>query len=189
MTSALTRLATLLVFATALGLGGCASASSDSIQAEQAAETGTQGGSDQMLATGTTAPDFSVQDHLGNTVQLSDFRGEKNVVLIFYPANNTPGCTSQLCTARDDYSKYQQLDAVVFGVNKASAESHGKFAGKHDFPFPLLVDAEGQLTADYGCKGLLGMIKRTVYVIDKDGKIAFAERGMPSTEKILAAIQ
>ena len=121
---------------------------------------------------------------------MEDYKGEKNVVLIFYPKNKTPGCTKQLCTARDDYSQYNDVDAAVFGVNPADADAHQSFVDKYDFPFPLLVDESMKIADAYGAKGLIpGVPKRTVVAIGKDGRVAFAERGMPSTSKIVAALR
>lgn len=142
----------------------------------------------RMLAVGEKAPPFEVEDQFGNPIRLEDFRGEHNVVLIFYPGNDTPGCTRQLCAARDDFARYSAKDAMVFGVNPASAESHAAFAEKFSFPFPLLVDKDGRMIRDYGCRGIGGVTTRTVYVIDKEGTVVFAERGMPDTDTILAAI-
>ncbi|MGF1573575.1 MAG: peroxiredoxin [Sumerlaeia bacterium] len=142
----------------------------------------------ELLAVGTEAPDFTVKDHLGNQVTLQAYKGKQNVVLIFYPMNETPGCTQQLCTARDDFKRYETANVAVCGVNPATAESHAKFADQYDFPFGILVDSEGEVVRKYGCRGFAGMTKRTVYVIDQEGKIVFAERGMPNTEKQLASI-
>lgn len=142
----------------------------------------------ELLPVGVDAPDFEAKDNLGNTVNISDYKGDKNVVLIFYPGNETPGCTKQLCQARDDFDRYEKEDVVVFGVNPASDSSHDKFANKYNFQFGIIVDAEGEVTRKYGCRGLAGFVKRTVYVIDKEGKIVFAERGMPSTETQLASL-
>ncbi|MCB2156773.1 redoxin domain-containing protein [bacterium] len=143
----------------------------------------------EILPVGVEAPDFEETDQNGNVVKLSDFAGKNNVVLIFYPGDMTPGCTKQLCTARDDYSKYQNLDAVVFGVNPAGAGSHMNFAERYEFPFPLLADEDGSMVRHYGCRGIGGITTRTVYVIDKEGKIVFAERGMPSTHTILESLK
>lgn len=141
-----------------------------------------------ILSVGEKAPAFEAKDELGRTIRLEDYRGKSNVVLIFYPGDDTPGCTKQLCAARDDFGKYQALDAVVFGVNPAGQESKQAFSEKYDFPFPLLADTEGTLVRDYGCRGIGGITTRTVYAIDKDGVIVFAERGMPSSETILASL-
>lgn len=141
----------------------------------------------EMLKVGTDAPDFAVEDQDGKLVRLSDYRGEKNVVLVFYPGDNTPVCTRQLCAIRDDWGRFQDADAVVFGVNPAGADSHRKFIDKNDYPFPILVDDEKEVISAYGCKGLF--TKRTVYAIDRSGRIVFAERGRPSTDEILGALE
>jgi len=140
---------------------------------------------DEMLSVGQIAPAFSATDQAGNPVSLSQFRGKKNVVLVFYPGDDTPGCTKQLCAVRDDFIQFQQKDVAVFGVNPQNAESHERFVQKYDFPFPLLVDQDKDMIMKYGAKGK-AWTQRTVYGIDKQGVIVFAERGMPSTETILA---
>jgi peroxiredoxin Q/BCP len=143
----------------------------------------------QMLLVGEVAPDFAVSDQNGKVVRMADFKGKNNVVMIFYPANETPGCTRQLCAARDSFDQYMAADAVVLGVNPASREDHLSFANNHNFPFSLLADTEGEVIRNYGCRGLTGLTTRTVYVIGKDGKVKFAQRGMPETEDILAALK
>ncbi len=141
----------------------------------------------EMLEVGATAPDFTVGDDQGNMVSLADYRGEQNVVLVFYPGNETPGCTEQLCAVRDDWDDFSAANVQVFGVNPANAASHRSFRENHNFPFPLLADTEGELVRNYGCRGTLGVVKRTVYGIDTEGRIVFAERGMPDHNSILAA--
>jgi thioredoxin-dependent peroxiredoxin len=144
-------------------------------------------GEDKMFSIGSIAPDFSLVSEKGDTVHLAGFQGKKNVVLIFYPGDQTPGCTKQLCAIRDDYSQFEQKNAVVYGVNPAGKESHQKFIDKQHYQFSLLID-EGQKVAKlYGAKGL--MVKRTVVVIDKEGKIAYYKQGMPPNSEILAAIK
>jgi peroxiredoxin Q/BCP len=122
----------------------------------------------------------------GDTVRLSDFAGKNHVVLIFYPGDETPGCTKQLCAVRDDYSLFEEKNAKVFGVNPADRKSHLKFVDRYNFQFPLLIDKGGTVAKKYGCGGV--MIKRTVYVIDPEGKIVYARQGLPDNEEILAAI-
>lgn len=139
----------------------------------------------------TSAPLFTLKDHEGNTVRLSDFTGKKNVLLIFYPGDMTPGCTMQLCAIRDDWSKFQRADTVVFGINHGDAESHAAFIKKHGFPFPLLVDEGKKVSAKYGAVKPFfksRIIKRTVVVIGKDGNIIFLKNGMPKNTEILKAI-
>src|SRR5690606_15466041 len=118
-----------------------------------------------------------------------EFLGKHYVVMIFYPGNNTPVCTAQLCSIRDSWGQFEKVGAKVFGINQAKSSSTASFAEKHDFPFPLLVDNSGELTRNFGCRTWFGFIKRTVYVIDKEGKIIFAERGKPSNSVILQAIE
>jgi thioredoxin-dependent peroxiredoxin len=140
-----------------------------------------------MLDIGKPAPDFALASDKGDTITLSGFRGKNYVVLIFYPGDQTPGCTKQLCAVRDDYTEFGKKGAVVFGVNPANAESHALFVKKQGYQFPLLVDNNKTVAKLYGADGI--MIQRTVYVIDKEGKIVFARRGMPANAEILASIK
>jgi peroxiredoxin Q/BCP len=135
------------------------------------------------LPVGTPAPDFTLPDDAGNTVHLADLRG-RDVVLVFYPADDTPGCTKQLCQLRDDWSQAKERGAAVFGVNPGSVASHAKFRQKYSLPFPLLVDRGKQVAALYHADG--PFVKRTVYRIGPDGVVRFARRGMPSPQEVLA---
>jgi peroxiredoxin Q/BCP len=144
-------------------------------------------GGDTMLKIGDKAPDFSLVSSNGDTVSLNSFSGRNYVALIFYPGDETPGCTKQLCAVRDDYAGFEAKNVKVFGVNPGDSTSHRKFVKRYDFQFPLLID-EGRKTAKlYGCGGGL-FIKRTVYVIDPQGVIVYAKRGMPANEDILKAV-
>jgi len=144
-------------------------------------------GGDAMLEIGASAPEFKLKTAEGTVVTLGEFKDKKFVVLVFYPGDETPGCTKQLCELRDDYSSFEKCGAAVFGVNPGSEESHTRFIQKHGFQFTLLVDEKSAVAAKYGAKGAI-MNKRTVYVVDKKGKIVFAERGKPAVADILAAI-
>jgi peroxiredoxin Q/BCP len=137
------------------------------------------------LSVGSPAPDFAAADQTGKTVSLSSLRGSP-VVLVFYPGDDTPGCTRQLCAFRDRWSAYKVAGVAVFGVNPQGAASHAKFADKFKFPFPMLVDRGGQIAGAYRAGGWL--IKRTVYGIGADGRIAFAQRGSPSPDLVLAKL-
>lgn len=121
------------------------------------------------LAVGTDAPSFTVKDTNGNTVSLSDFAG-KTVVMYFYPKDDTPGCTKQACSFRDNYTTYQGKDIVVLGVSMDDEASHQQFTDKYSLPFPLLADTEGRITKAYDVEGG-GYAKRVTYVIDGSGKI------------------
>lgn len=144
------------------------------------------------LFVGDRAPVFTLKDAGGKTVSLKDFRGKKNVILVFYPGDMTPGCSMQLCAVRDDWRKFAGKDAAVFGVNHADAESHQKFTKKYGFPFPLLVDKGKKVSARYGAIKQFfktKIIKRSVVGVGKDGKIFFLRRGMPKDSDILKAIR
>ena len=144
------------------------------------------------LKVGDKAPAFSLQDQKGKDVKLKDFLGKKNVVLIFYPGDMTPGCTIQLCGIRDNWPKFNMTDTAVFGINHADAKSHEQFIKKYSFPFPLLVDTEKKVSKKYGAiKKLFSaiVIKRTVVVINKEGIIAFYKHGMPKETEILKSIK
>jgi len=140
----------------------------------------------EPLAVGEEAPDFSLRDQDGNPVSLAALRG-KNVVLVFYPADETALCTKQLCEFRDNWGLAQQKDAKAFGVNPGSEQKHAKFRANHKFPFPLLADPGQRVGALYRTKGLI--VKRTVYLIGKSGKIRYAKRGKPVPEEVLAAAE
>lgn len=144
------------------------------------------------LAIGAAAPDFTLRSSDGSDVVLSSFRGRENVVLIFYPKDQTPGCTKQLCTARDDRAAFAAAGTAVFGINGDGAVSHERFIAKYELSTPLLVDPGLATAKHYDAVigfGPLKIVNRTVVGIDRSGKIAFYERGMPATETILAAFQ
>jgi peroxiredoxin Q/BCP len=138
------------------------------------------------LPVGEVAPEFALPDQDGITVSLVSLTG-KNVVLVFYPADETTICTKQLCEFRDSWDKAQQKDVIVLGVNPAGPQKHAKFRTHHKFPFPLLVDKGQKVAASYHASGLI--VKRTVYLIGKSGKIRYAKRGKPQPDEVLAAAE
>jgi len=140
----------------------------------------------EPLRVGDDAPDFALPDQDGEVVSLVDLRG-KNVVLVFYPADETMVCTKQLCEFRDSWAAAQAREAMVFGVNPAGAAKHSAFRSHHRFPFPLLVDSGQQVAGRYHANGLI--VKRTVYLIGKSGKIRYARRGKPDPNEVLAAAE
>lgn len=130
-----------------------------------------------MIRVGNTAPDFSLPTGDGTRVRLKQFRG-KPVVLYFYPADDTPGCTREACSFRDEYAEFRRRGAIVLGVSADSPTSHQKFSAKYSLPFPLLSDESKQVLKKYGVwkrKALYGRtfmgIVRTTVVIDAEGKI------------------
>lgn len=123
-----------------------------------------------MVDVGDIAPDFTLQDQNGNEVTLSGFRGNKNVVMFFYPKDNTPVCTKESCTFRDNYESITSTDAEVLGISGDSNQSHAAFAKKHGLQFPLLSDKGHEIAKRYGAMGML-MPGRITLVVDKTGKI------------------
>ena len=130
------------------------------------------------LQIGDAAPEFSLPDQNGNTVNLADFRGHK-VVIYFYPKDDTPGCTKEACNFRDQWSAFEQHGIAVLGISKDGATSHVKFINKYTLPFTLLSDAEPCPVAEsYGSYGLkkfmgresMGMMRHT-FVVDSEGRI------------------
>jgi peroxiredoxin Q/BCP len=128
--------------------------------------------SSKTLKVGDVAPDFTLPAQDGRSVRLSDFRGNKPVVVYFYPKDNTPGCTTEACTFRDHYEDFQQIGAEVIGISSDDAASHEGFANKHRLPFILLSDTDGAVRKAYGVPATLGLLPgRMTFVIDQDGVI------------------
>ena len=121
---------------------------------------------------GSVAPDFTLPSQTGEMVSLGDFIGKKPVVLFFYPKDDTPGCTKEACTFRDEYEGFTKLDAEVIGVSSDSVESHRSFATRHDLPFTLLSDEGGKVRTLYGVPRTFGLFSgRVTYVIDEEGVV------------------
>jgi peroxiredoxin Q/BCP len=149
------------------------------------------------LAAGIPAPDFELLDDTNTPRKLSDFRG-KNVVLYFYPNDDTPGCTKEACNFRDDYSAYQKADVVILGVSPNDVKSHVKFKNKFGLPFPLLADVEHKVCDLYGVWGpkkFMGKeyegVLRTTFLIDARGNIVKVfEKVRPAehSEEVLSAL-
>lgn len=143
-----------------------------------------------MLSPGSPAPDFDLptapdEGQLSKAALLGH-----PWVLVFYPKDQTPGCTRQLCALRDDLKAFDALGARIVASNPGSMASHQRFIEKERYPFPILVDADRSMARDYRALKENGTsIERTVYVIDAQGVIRFAKRGMPSDETLLEVIR
>ena len=130
-----------------------------------------------QLTEGTLAPRFEGKDQNGNLIKLSNYTGKK-VVLYFYPKDDTPGCTAEACSLRDNYKEMLRKGFVVLGVSPDTEISHKKFAEKYTLPFPLIADPEKKILTAYGAYGekvmygkkVVGVI-RTTFIIDEKGKI------------------
>ena len=124
---------------------------------------------------GSPAPDFALPDSDGVTWRLSDHRG-KIVVLLFYPGDETPICTRQMCSVRDRWEDYAATGAEVVGISTNSIESHKSFAEHHELPLRLLADVDRKIADMYGAQSLIpGKVARSVFVIDRDGVITYRD--------------
>jgi thioredoxin-dependent peroxiredoxin len=147
---------------------------------------------------GKAAPSFSLSDAQGNKVELKDFKGQ-DVILYFYPKDDTPGCTKEACGFRDDWEALQKRNVVVIGISPDGPEAHRKFAEKYKLPFLLLCDTERKVMTDYGAYGekimygkkVQGVIRSTVWV-GPDGKVRKHWKRVPSAadhpRKVLEAL-
>jgi peroxiredoxin Q/BCP len=130
------------------------------------------------LTIGDKAPDFKLLDETGAAHELKDYLG-KPLVLYFYPKDDTPGCTTEACSFRDNYHSYEKDGVAVLGISKDSVKSHARFKEKYSLPFPLLADEDHQVCELYGVWGVkklygrehLGVL-RTTFIIDRDGNVA-----------------
>jgi peroxiredoxin Q/BCP len=153
-----------------------------------------------QLKVGDVAPDFTAVTDEGRTVKLSDYRG-KRVVVYFYPADDTPGCTTQACSFRDNYVQIEERNAVVLGISPDNQSSHQKFKTKYNLPFTLLVDEDHSITDTYGAWGektrpggekYMGVIRSQV-VVDENGRVinthynVKADASMPEALAALSA--
>jgi thioredoxin-dependent peroxiredoxin len=150
------------------------------------------------IMAGISAPDFILIDDTGATRRLSDYRGQ-NAVLYFYPKDDTPGCTTEACNFRDDYSAFVEAGVTILGVSPDSPKSHAKFKLKYQLPFPLLADEQHIVCEAYGVWGqkkfmgreYMGVL-RTTFLISPDGKIkkVFADvKPSEHSAEVLAALK
>ena len=146
------------------------------------------------MNTGEMAPEFTLKDGDGNDWTLGNYKGH-TIVLLFYPGDNTPVCTAQLCSVRDHWSEYQATGAEVVGISMDTVDSHAGFAEKNQLPLRLLSDKDGKVSAAYDMKSWLpGRSARGVVVIDKEGKVAYHKVQAlslfrPKDDEVLEAIE
>jgi peroxiredoxin Q/BCP len=127
------------------------------------------------LSVNEPAPDFTLKDGNGDDWRLSDQRG-KVVVLLFYPGDETPVCTRQMCSVRDRWEDYRETGAEVVGISSDSVESHRKFAEHHDLPLRLLSDPDREVARRYSALSLIpGRVARSVFVIDAKGILRYSD--------------
>ncbi|MFO7581732.1 peroxiredoxin [Guyparkeria sp.] len=138
------------------------------------------------LAVGDSAPAFALPDQDGETRRLEDYRGQW-LVLYFYPKDDTPGCTTEACSFRDNINRLIAQDAAVLGVSMDSVESHAAFAREYELPFPLLADPEGDVVERYGALSdfmVVKFAKRQTFIIDPEGRIARIYRKVNPDEHV-----
>ncbi len=147
------------------------------------------------ISAGLPAPEFDLLDDTNKRRHLSDFRGQP-VILYFYPADDTPGCTKEACNFRDDYSAYQAAAVTILGVSPDTVESHIKFKKKFQLPFPLLADEDHKVCDLYevwGPKKFMGKsyegVLRTTFLIDQHGKIAHVFENVRPAEHSVEVIE
>ena len=146
---------------------------------------------------GDKAPDFTLPSQMGDNVTLSEYFGKKNVVLYFYPEDETPGCIKEACTFRDSYEELTALGAEVIGVSGQSVASHKSFANHYGLPFILLSDMKKEIRKLYGVHSTMGLIPgRVTYIIDKKGVVRHifssqvqAERHVEEAKKTLLELE
>jgi len=151
-----------------------------------------------ILAVGSQAPEFELEDSQGKTRRLSDYAGQ-TFVLYFYPRDNTPGCTTEACSFRDAYQDFKDAGVEVIGISPDTVTSHLKFADKFNLPFVLLSDPDHKVCEAYGAWGLKKSygreyegVFRTTYVIDPEGKVKHVfENVKPSdhSQEVLEAVR
>jgi thioredoxin-dependent peroxiredoxin len=148
----------------------------------------------RLLQPGEPAPDFALTSSTGDTIRLSDLRGKAEVVLFFYPKDDSPACTAEACSFRDRFECFLQAGAEVIGISSDSGESHRRFAGRHGLPFHLLSDPDGAVRERYGVAKTFGLIPgRATFVIDREGIVrhAFSSQFRPSrhVDEALAVLE
>jgi peroxiredoxin Q/BCP len=142
------------------------------------------------LKEGDKAPEFTLPAFPQGNVTLSEFHGKKNVILAFYPKDDTPGCTKEMCAFSEDLSKFEDANTVIFGVSCDHVDSHEKFAGKYSLKQTLLADKGGEVGSKFGTmqEGKSNSA-RMLFVIDKQGTVKKIINGMPSNEELLTLLK
>ena len=133
------------------------------------------------LKTGTKAPDFTLKDQDGKDVSLSGLIGKQEIILYFYPKDETPGCVAEACSFRDHWDQIRGIGALVLGISSDSVESHKKFMEHRKLPFPLLSDTGKKVRKLYDCEGFI-IPKRVTYIIDLNGTIRYVFDSQMRTE-------
>jgi len=137
------------------------------------------------IQVGDKTPNFSLKDQNNTVFNSADFIGEKAMIIYFYPKDDTPGCTKEACSFRDEFEDFTKLNVEVIGISSDSVESHKKFAAKYNLPFTLLADTKKEVQKLFGVpKSILGMIPgRVTYVVDKNGTVIYIFNSLRNAEQ------
>lgn len=129
----------------------------------------------EKISIGSSVPLFSLKDQFGNTFQLSSVIGKKNLIIYFYPKDDSPGCTREACSFRDQYEVFNNNDTMIIGISAQSVKSHLQFAQKHRLNYTLLSDEGNKVRKQFGVpSNLMGLLPgRVTYVVNKEGKVVF----------------
>ncbi|HEU0053196.1 MAG TPA: peroxiredoxin [Longimicrobium sp.] len=141
-----------------------------------------------LLAVGSQAPLFEAETSDGGRISLPELLKERAVLLMFYPEDDTPGCTRQMCAARDEGADYEAAGVARFGINPGGIASHQAFVSKYSLDFPLIVDQDAEIASAYGVLREDGGVGRATYLIGRDGRIAYAEAGAHGAAEVLGAL-
>lgn len=144
---------------------------------------------EELLPVGSEAPVFQAHTTDGERIALPDFRGSQAVLLMFYPQDDTPGCTRQMCLARDEGARYAEAGVARFGVNPGGMDSHVQFRDKYALDFPLIVDDRAEIASAYGVLREDGGVGRATYLVGADGRIAYAQPGTHGADEVLEALR
>jgi thioredoxin-dependent peroxiredoxin len=143
-----------------------------------------------VLKEGDVAPKFKLQAYPAGEISLDQFIGKKNVILAFYPKDDTPGCTKEMCAFSDDITHFSEANTQVLGISCDNVNSHEKFAGKFSLKQPLLADPDANVAKAYGTLKEGGTsANRRLFVIDKTGVIRHIHEGMPTNETLLSFVK
>ena len=138
------------------------------------------------LKIGQDAPDFKLKAYPNGEYSISQFKGKKNIILAFYPKDDTPGCTTENCAFRDDLLKFEEASTQIFGISCDDVKSHEAFAKKFNFTHPLLADVGGEAAKKYGTyQEAKGYPSRKLFIIDKNSKVQKIVDGVPSNSELL----
>ena len=143
----------------------------------------------ELPRVGDPAPAFRAETTAGQTVDAQEYRGRRAMLLMFYPQDDTPGCTRQMCAARDEGAAYEAAGVDRFGVNDGTLASHHRFVEKYDLDFPLIVDPKAEIAGLFGVRKENGGTARATILIDRDGRIAYAAPGAHGAEEVLKALR